>query len=67
MAMPDNSFPSFMELLAVENAYNFGRRLVGYAVFAKRLIGSLLIPFFLACLVFGEPSLVCNRNDVPSA
>jgi hypothetical protein len=51
MAMPDNSFPSFTELLAVENAYNFGRGLVGYAVFAKRLIGSLLIPFFLACLV----------------
>ncbi|MBI2740186.1 MAG: hypothetical protein HYX38_27025 [Rhodospirillales bacterium] len=51
MAMPDNSFPTFTELLAVENAYNFGRGLVGYAVFAKRLIGSLLIPFFLACLV----------------
>lgn len=51
MAMPHNSFPSFTELLAVENAYNFGRGLVGYAVFAKRLIGSLLVPFFLACLV----------------
>jgi hypothetical protein len=55
MAMPDNSFPSFTELLAVENEYNFGRGLVGYAVFAKRLVGSLLVPFFLACLV----SAVC--------
>ena len=51
MAMPDYSFPSFTELLAVENAYNFGRGLVGYATFANRLIGSLLVPFFLACLV----------------
>lgn len=51
MAMPDNSFPTFTDLLAVENAYNFGRGLAGYAVFAKRLIGSLLVPCFLACLV----------------
>jgi hypothetical protein len=51
MAMPNNQFPSFTELLATENAYNFGRGLHGYGVFAKRLLGCLLIPFFLACLV----------------
>ena len=51
MAMPDNQFPTFTELLAIENAYNFGRGLNGYGVFAKRLIGCLSIPFFLASLV----------------
>lgn len=51
MAMPANQFPTFTELLAIENAYNFGRGLNGYGVFIKRLLGCLLIPFFLACLV----------------
>lgn len=51
MAMPNNQFPTFTELLAIENAYNFGRGLHGYGVFAKRLLGCFLIPIFLACLV----------------
>ena len=51
MAMPNNQFPPFTELLTIENAYNFGRGLYGYGVFAKRLLGCFFIPFFLACLV----------------
>jgi hypothetical protein len=51
MVMPDNSFQSFSELLAIENATNFGQGIAGYLLIVKRLVGSLLVPFYLACLV----------------
>lgn len=51
MAMPGNSFQSLSELLAIESAKNFGQGIAGYLLIVKRLVGSLLIPLYLACLV----------------